>query len=544
MSTFQYENILLPDEPVLLVNRDWQVPGRKPRKSKKLHEGQFSGKVHSFKNRSQTQGSRPIQFEPLPLKTKNSLVLCNISSEKTSIINKRCARNDQEREDPQHHKLKTSLPSHSSSHVGGSSHAKLPGSTAHAILAGSQTGTFGRRQCPGADACLLRLTNYDTPSFIPKARYFDFYINNIGDLMYPLKGKYLLNPLRSVWLPIVLVDELWFYSILYTVARHLHASPDHGDHERQCLYLADMLFQRLRRRLEMSSDGDGLTDVDCAAVSCLLSIEHNFGTKEALAHHAKGLATFISKRGGVNRISGVLRTKICRADVEAAIDFETEPAIIYPDKTEVTSLQRELPGPAAHYTEHPAYSAVLRYLSVPLAGIASDLMSLVWYLESETASSKLLNPFTIDEKVLNLEYRLVRYKGDNLTLLDNAFRTACMIFIKCIITPISRVRSTSTALVNSLLKYVSRTSSLPYPLSLWILYMGQIAICELDYEKMAISSMLTNELRSKAQGTSPTWSTVKSHLKKIAWVDSIFDQVGEKIWTEFNGVTAIKTASS
>jgi predicted nucleic acid-binding protein len=84
---------------------------------------------------------------------------------------------------------------------------------------------------------------------------------------------YTFNPLRNVWLPIILVDELWFYTILYTVARHLDASSQFRSHEREVSYLADALIKRLRSRLERSSGGVGLTDIDCAAVACLLGIE-------------------------------------------------------------------------------------------------------------------------------------------------------------------------------------------------------------------------------------------------------------------------------
>ena len=98
-------------------------------------------------------------------------------------------------------------------------------------------------------------------------------MGNVADFMYPLKGLYRLNPLLSIWLPIILVDELWFYCILYTVARHLHASPNVRSYERECTYLADLLLQKLRRRLEINATGEGLTDVDCAAVACLLGVE-------------------------------------------------------------------------------------------------------------------------------------------------------------------------------------------------------------------------------------------------------------------------------
>lgn len=84
---------------------------------------------------------------------------------------------------------------------------------------------------------------------------------------------YTLNPLRNYWLPIILVDELWFYTILYAVARHLDASPQHRSYEREAAFLADALIVRLRNRLQRSGGGEFLTDIDCAAVSCLLGIE-------------------------------------------------------------------------------------------------------------------------------------------------------------------------------------------------------------------------------------------------------------------------------
>jgi hypothetical protein len=90
---------------------------------------------------------------------------------------------------------------------------------------------------------------------------------------------YRLNPLMSIWLPIVLVDELWFYCVMYTVARHLHASNQTRSYERESTYLADLLLQKLRKRLETHAAGEGLTDVDCAAVACLLGIEVSNGSE-------------------------------------------------------------------------------------------------------------------------------------------------------------------------------------------------------------------------------------------------------------------------
>lgn len=44
----------------------------------------------------------------------------------------------------------------------------------------------------------------------------------------------------------------------------------------------------------------------------LTCLQHAFGTKDGLNQHARGLAEFVKKRGGMKGIGGVLRIKICR----------------------------------------------------------------------------------------------------------------------------------------------------------------------------------------------------------------------------------------
>jgi hypothetical protein len=532
---FQYENVILPDdEPVLLVNRDWQIPGRKPRKSKKGQKISFGRKVHSFKVKGQTESCSKIQLEPyLPRSGKlSSSIIRRTGSQRDEA---RVAAEAREREGQI---TRQGPPSDSPSSDGDAFQARLLASEDYDLVPTSQKNPVDNRPAPGIDCPLFRFTSYEVPDFIPKANYLRYYVDKVGDFLYPLKGMYTLNPLRSIWLPIILVDELWFYTILYTVARHLDASSRHRIHEREVTFLADAVFKRLRKRLELSADGVLLTDIDCAAVSCLLGVEHSFGTKEGTNQHAKGLAEFVKKRGGVNKISGVLRTKICKADLAAVIDLDIEPAIDPLLRTEPLAMSLSSPGSIPQSTMHPFYNAVLSHLSPHVAAIAVDFLALVLYLNQETKDQRLIDPFLLDNSVLNLQYRLVRCDPNVLSDLDQAFGVACLLFIKCLTRQLKVVSSTSNPLVIRLRRHIEQIADPPQSLLVWMLYMGLIAGHPLCQDRITMASKLVNELRT-ADGALAPWTGTKDKLQKVAWVEAIFDAAGEIIWAELDAVALV-----
>jgi hypothetical protein len=360
-----------------------------------------------------------------------------------------------------------------------------------------------------------------------------------------LKGRYKLNPLLTVWLPIIMVDELWFYCIMYTVARHLHADPTNNrSYDRACVYLVDIIYRKLQRRLETSTDGEGLTDVDCAAVACLLGIEHAFGTKEGAAQHAKGLASFVSKRGGVDSLSGVLRTKICRADIEAAIDHFTTPAITYPTDGEPLAASLPFPGPLQHFETCPAADLLLDCISLPIAIIARDFLYLTTYLNENLRNHQLIDAFLLDDAALSLQHRLARCEGDWLSPLDRAFRVACLIYTKCLIKDLALVAQTSRRLVTQLWSNLELSETVPKPLLIWLLFIGLIGGQPLDEERIHMSALLVDELRTVGEQVFPSWLEVRAQLQQIAWVDAVLDGVGEQIWYELDAVALISSPSS
>lgn len=90
--------------------------------------------------------------------------------------------------------------------------------------------------------------------------------------MYPLTGMYKVNPLREFWLPLILSDEMWFYTILYSVARHFTAGQmQHNSSD--AAVLASLVIPRLRNCIERNTKGEVPTDIALAAIACMAATE-------------------------------------------------------------------------------------------------------------------------------------------------------------------------------------------------------------------------------------------------------------------------------
>jgi hypothetical protein len=81
--------------------------------------------------------------------------------------------------------------------------------------------------------------------------------------------------------------------------------------------------------------------------------------------------------------------------------------------------------------------------------------------------------------------------------------------------------------------------AVPYkPLLLWLLYIGVIAGHPLCEERVEMVSRLVDELRT-AEGAIVPWEAIKEQLKRIAWIDAIFDGIGRKVWIELDAVALV-----
>jgi hypothetical protein len=167
-----------------------------------------------------------------------------------------------------------------------------------------------------------------------------------------------------------------------------------------------------------------------------------------------------------------------------------------------------------------------------------DFLALVEYLDTETFSSRPLDPFFLDDSVLGLQHQLIRCNVDELAPLDRAFRAACLIFIKCLIKKLNVVSQTSTPLMTQIRDSIGTCEDVPQPLFIWLLFMGLVAGPPLHEGRILLCSMLVNHLKLQ-DGKIPAWNELKGELRKIAWVDAILDRVGESLCSELDAVALV-----
>lgn len=249
----------------------------------------------------------------------------------------------------------------------------------------------------------------------------------------------------------------------------------------------------------------------------------------------------------MDKIDSVLRTKICRfvallyaygiewlkshrADLEGAVDNLSVPLLPPPRKIEELALPTQL-KPGVYFLLHPTYDNILRYLSVRIAAIATEIHTLAQSLDRKTRNKILLDPFTLDNQVLCLNHTLCGLNPSELTDIDEAFRIASLIFLKALMRPFDVLALTSSTLITKLHERLIRLKNPPKPLMLWLLYMGMLAGGWLAPERFWMMSRVITDMR-KDDDSMPGWLEVRSQLQELFWADEIFDRVGEKLWRE------------
>ena len=194
MSAFQYENVIFPDnEPVLLVNRDWQIPGRKQRKPKQGQETQYhtgGGKVHTFRVRNQApSASSKIQLEACSARSvkhttapsrqheptvAQSTFMGVFQQERPAAIRRRRQSQKEDETSPQR-TSKSSSEEETTPEEGRVFEATLVENDDYTLIPSSRVNYHAARQTlPGVDACLLHLASYETPDFIPKSSFLNY----------------------------------------------------------------------------------------------------------------------------------------------------------------------------------------------------------------------------------------------------------------------------------------------------------------------------------------------------------------------------------
>jgi hypothetical protein len=190
MPDFQYENVILPDnEPMVLVNRDWQIPGRKQKASKsilKTKDHGVSGKIHTFRVKSKEEANGTVSTQPCSSRTKKP-ARRNEISDRQSVdsgvnvfrVNAPSAKKppkSREREGRRSTSTSLSISDRSTpSEDDAMLEALLLNNDNLSLMPNSYPDYYAMQQASmSIDPCILQLASYKVPDFIPKDLFLNY----------------------------------------------------------------------------------------------------------------------------------------------------------------------------------------------------------------------------------------------------------------------------------------------------------------------------------------------------------------------------------
>jgi hypothetical protein len=98
-------------------------------------------------------------------------------------------------------------------------------------------------------------------------------LHGIGNSMFPLMTNLSSNPVRDKWFPIILTDEIWFYTIVYVAAKVLEMENGALHNTQDASRLMNLVLGKLKDSVGRARRGHIPTDTVIGAVSCLVSLE-------------------------------------------------------------------------------------------------------------------------------------------------------------------------------------------------------------------------------------------------------------------------------
>ncbi|KAF2496782.1 hypothetical protein BU16DRAFT_560099 [Lophium mytilinum] len=363
-------------------------------------------------------------------------------------------------------------------------------------------------------------------------KLMNFYIAQIARTLYPLHDTMIFNPAHKFWFPLALTDEALFRALLYVSALGLTTLPgSKASASEDSTSLTRPLFGLLSRRL---NDLSKVSDATIGAISCLAMVATMHGNKEEWSMHLKGMAEMIRIKGGLSAIPESLQNKMCRADVEGALDTLSTPFLEPLIRTQpaISSILPpiEVPPPSTDFLHILAFTN----LDLPLLNIFVDLSRFTETLEYAINRSEIsIHPRAFDEDAVLIQYNLLHLLDYEKFGTLEACRLGALLCVKSITRATPFAPGTSSTIVSRLklaLEGAPADERLPY-LDLWLLYTGGLASQGTSERawfkyKLAELSELEPELSS--------WISIRNALKGCLWVESIHERPCRQLWEEVN----------
>jgi hypothetical protein len=346
--------------------------------------------------------------------------------------------------------------------------------------------------------------------------------------MFPVSNHvpFEYNPLKTVWFPAAIADEVLLHTILFSTTLHLSAAL--GDTSKNPEVLMKVILDRLNARMKTRL----FSDATIGAISCLALCDNQAGNHANWAMHMAGMSEMIRFRGGVGSIYAPMQMKIYRADILGAVDTLSRPRLPRPVRT-TRSLYH------AMKVGLPSNQSLLSMLLEigPSQTLFDIFVDMSMFSESLCYAADQQTPVSTqayEEDAICIQQDLLATCQDQPGSLERTLSLAALIFMQMLmrerpfLTPASTL--ISKELKASLL--ASGTGTLPAALGLWVNVMGGLVSTrtnESDWYRHRLweSSQRDNSLAN--------WQTAKCQLQTVMWIECIQDEYGAKLWHEIHG---------
>ena len=277
------------------------------------------------------------------------------------------------------------------------------------------------------------------------------------------------------------------------------------------------------------------SDATVAAVMSLAIHEDLKGQHQNSRVHLDALVRMVQLRGGITdfEATGILLHKICRVDIEYALQNGSRPRLSRDD------FPRNLLGSkmaSLSMLQYETFSSDNPEIyDFTLQQVFNDLMSVSYLLNHDTACFRL-EPFAYQEILLSVCYRLIHryplahtgygYGNDHEELLYLgllAFATTLLFqhTFQRLSYPLltERLRSAIVRLLNRGL--------MNNPMTLWLLLIGGISVFDNADNRTWLVSHIKRFVSKFQIGT---WSALREEISNFPWFNMIHEGPGYQLW--------------
>ncbi|ETN46581.1 uncharacterized protein HMPREF1541_00766 [Cyphellophora europaea CBS 101466] len=371
------------------------------------------------------------------------------------------------------------------------------------------------------------------------------YYSDMTYFFYPLQGYLPLkfDPVTTLYLPAALRDACMLSSIVTSAA--VRCEKLLGWQVPEGTDFLQGAIQELRGRV---SSGN-ITDAVLMAVTCFLLREHAAGRIDKWQTHTNGLIKMLEIRGGMKSVDPGFHQKIYRALMSPAIDYLSKPRWPRPQRTTPSLYSTvflaegnvsSLPILTEHnvdmsLTEAPA---TLLHLQMSLDPDLFDslvrLQQLADAINRAIEISAPIDPFSLDQDIMTVQYDLLSLDDTVLSRLDTACKMAALIFTR-MLTHEQPFEILGAQTLPIAMLAVLDTIEIDWEnsdLKFWCCFMGALAAQDTNKREASL-----HHLRSCSISLGVVdWENARFLLQRVAWVSPAFDQNGFDLWQLLDSV--------